>query len=134
MSNQTIPNLPSAIALTGADFIQIVQNGVSLRATIQQFISLMIPTGGATVSPVVSFQQITTTSAVALQSHAYSNGVVLKAASDNAGFVYVGGVGVTTSTGYPLAAGEPISYGVANSNQVYIVGADALQVVKVTGN
>ena len=90
--------------------------------------------GGGATGALTSFQQTTTTGDVALASHTYQNGVVLTALSSNAGTVYVGGSGVTTGAGYPLAPGQSISYGVANSNQVHIIGSDAAEVVAVTGN
>ena len=81
-----------------------------------------------------SFQQTTTTSAVALATNSYKLGIVITALTTNGGTVYVGGSGVTTGTGYALVAGQSISYAVNNSNLVYILGSDATQVVAVTGN
>lgn len=36
MANTTIPNLPMAISLSGAEQMEIVQSGVSKRATVSQ--------------------------------------------------------------------------------------------------
>jgi len=88
-----------------------------------------VPGGVAT-----TFRQTTTTSAAALASHAFSSGFTVKALSTNAAIVYVGGSGVTSSTGYPLSAGDSISYTLANSGSVYIVGGNTTDVVAVTGN
>ena len=75
-----------------------------------------------------------TTSAVALPSQALANGVVITAATANTGTVYVGPSGVTSSTGYPLAAGVSISYAVANLSSIYIIGTNGTDVVAFTGN
>ncbi len=90
--------------------------------------------GGATSGPIVSFRQTSTASAVALPSNALTNGIVCTAASTNTGTAYLGGSGETTSTGYPLAAGYSISYGVNNSNLVYLIGSDTSKVIACTGN
>lgn len=92
------------------------------------------PTAGATTRTVVAFRQTCSTSAVQMASNALSNGAVIKALSTNSGTAYIGRTGVTTSTGYPLAAGEAISYGVANTSQLYLICSDATSVVAVTGN
>jgi hypothetical protein len=88
----------------------------------------------ATTSPVVSFAQTTTTSAVALPNNTLTNGLICTAGKSNSGTVYVGGAGVTSSNGYPLAGGQSISFGVANSNQVYIVGSDSSETIVCVGN
>lgn len=91
-------------------------------------------------NPPVSFYQVTTTSAVALPSHALYNGLVCTAAAANTGTVYVGGSTVTAGTGtvatagYPLKAGNSISYGTSNSNLVYIVGSDSSEGLNCTGS
>ncbi len=85
-------------------------------------------------STIASGQQTTTTSAAALPSQALVNGIVITAASANTGTVYVGPSGVTSSTGYPLAAGQSISYAVANLSAISIVGTNATDVVAFTGN
>lgn len=90
--------------------------------------------GGATSGAVVSFHQTTTASAVALGSHTYTNGIVIQALTANSLAICTGGTGVTTSTGYCLSPGQAISYGVANSNQVFIVGSNTSDIVQVTGN
>ena len=52
MANTTIPNLPMAISLSGAEQIEIVQAGVSKRATLSQISTAMIgyPLAGIAVS------------------------------------------------------------------------------------
>ncbi|CAL4866743.1 hypothetical protein MMA231_00987 [Asticcacaulis sp. MM231] len=83
---------------------------------------------------VVSFQQTCTTSAVALAANDFSNGFVVTALSTNTGTVYIGGSGVSASTGYPLVAGQSIAYGAANASQGYIICTNAADKVGVTGN
>jgi len=90
--------------------------------------------GGTTTGAVSSFQQTVTSTAAALPSDTFTNGVVLTAGSANTGQVCVGGSVVTTATGYCLKAGYSISYGVANSNQIYIVDSTAGDTVQGTGN
>lgn len=54
-------------------------------------------------------------------------GVRLKAAAGNTEPVFVGGFGVTTSTGYPLAAGEELPIPVGNATDVYAICASGGQ-------
>lgn len=93
-----------------------------------------IDTSGVTPAPVVSFQQTAATSAAALQGNTFTNGVVCTAKTSNTGTIYVGGSGVTTAAGYPLSAGQSISYGVGNSNQISIIGTNTTDVLACTGN
>ena len=85
-------------------------------------------------SSVASARQTCATSAAALPTLALVNGVAVKALAANVTTVYVGGPGVTTSTGYPLAPGEAISYGASNQNGVYLVCSNATDIVAFTGN
>ena len=96
----------------------------------------MAPSGGGGVyaTGIYSGQQTVTTSAVALPSQALANGVVITAATANTGTVYVGPSGVTSSTGYPLAAGQSISYALANLSSIYIIGTNTTDAVAFTGN
>jgi len=64
MANTTIPNLPPAIAVTGAELIEIVQGGVSKRATIAQ-----VGSGGLTLPvPIADGGTGQTTAAAAIQA------------------------------------------------------------------
>ena len=83
---------------------------------------------------IYSGQQTCAASAAALPSQTLANGVVVTAKSTNTGTVYVGPLGVTSSTGYPLAAGQSISYAVANLSSVYIVDSVTTDAVAFTGN
>lgn len=90
-----------------------------------------VTTSGA---PIVSTQQTCSLTAIPLPAGAYQTGVVVQALTTNTGTVYVGGPGVTTSTGYPLVAGQAISYAAANSANIYIICTVASDAVSATGN
>jgi len=52
----------------------------------------------------------------------------------NAGTVYVGNAGVTSSTGYPLAAGQSISFAAANASIIYLLSTVSGDIVAFAGN
>ena len=54
-----------------------------------------------------------------------SRSVVIVAPSGNAGTVYIGPSGVTTSTGLPLAAGDNISLDGGGLEDIYVRGTEA---------
>ena len=81
---------------------------------------------GPTPAAVIAGQQTATASAAALPSNALQVGVVMK--------IYVGPSGVTAASGYPLTAGEAISYAVSNTNVIYIIGSNTTDVLAFTGN
>jgi hypothetical protein len=87
-----------------------------------------------TTAAVASAQQTCTTSAVQLPNQAYTNGFVATALTTNTGTVYIGGSGVTTSTGYPLKPGQSIAYNAANSNQAYLICDGNSDKITITGN
>jgi len=90
------------------------------------------PSGSSALPAAIYGNQITATvTAAALGSQALQNGVTIQALSTNSEIVYVGPAGVTSATGYPLAAGQAIAYNVANISSVYIVGTGT---VAWTGN
>jgi hypothetical protein len=45
MASVQIPNLPPVISLSGAEQLEVVQAGVSSRATVQQIAQLFVPQG-----------------------------------------------------------------------------------------
>lgn len=53
MSVAQIPNLPAAIALAGNEQLEVVQNGVSCRATVSQIVAL-----ASGVAPSVTQKQL----------------------------------------------------------------------------
>jgi hypothetical protein len=109
---------------TGATFP--VSGSVSVTGTVN--------TAASNPSAIYSGQQTCNITVAALPAQALVNGVVVKALKTNTATVYLGGSAVTTSTGYPLAAGEAISYAVANLSDVYLICQNATDVVAITGN
>lgn len=73
-----------------------------------------VPTGTA--------EAIATTQAV--------HSVTIKALSTNTVAVYIGGTGVTTTTGFELLAGESISLDVSNLATVFCISGSAAQVIR----
>lgn len=51
-------------------------------------------------------------------------GIIVKADDSNTGNIYVGGSGVTTSSGFKLQAGQGISFEIDDASKVYVI-ADA---------
>ena len=101
-----------------------------------------LPAGTNTIGTVlgplpaapVTGQQTLTTSAAALPANALQNGLAVTALSTNTGMVYVGAAGVTSATGYPLAAGQSISFAVANASGISIIGSVAGDKIAFAGN
>jgi hypothetical protein len=94
--------------------------------------------GGVTTQPtgfgsLVEFQQAVTASAAALPSNA-AHSFCVKALPTNALTVYLGGSGVTTSTGYPLQPGDWFCYQLSNTNLVYVIASSTGSSVSITGN
>lgn len=79
-------------------------------------------------------QQTVTTSAVALSAGALSEGVVLESLSTNTVSIFVGGTGVTTSTGYELTPGSSIGVSISNTNKIFVICASSSPVVTWLGS
>jgi hypothetical protein len=97
-----------------------------------------LPTSTPTPSVAVAGQYRLTASAAPIGSAALVNGVVVKAKSANAGSVWVGGAGVTTTddgtgAGYKLSPGEAASFAVSNIGAIYAIGT-ANDVLYFEGN
>lgn len=60
-------------------------------------------------------------------------GFTVKALAANTGTVYLGASGVTSSTGYPLAAGESVYVPFDDPSRMFCVGSAASQVVAILG-
>lgn len=58
---------------------------------------------------------------IVVASNPACNGVLVKAMPLNTGIVYVGLVGVTTVTGYPLEGGDTVTIPVDDANKVYAI-------------
>lgn len=128
------------------DIIVIVADGVTYKIAWSVFMGSVVDTltngtarfGGANPTTIYTDQQTVTATATALTSQALINGVVITAATTNAGNVFVGGSGVTTTdtgsgSGYKLQPGQSISFGVTNCSAIYIIGT-AADIVYVAGN
>lgn len=74
------------------------------------------------------------TSAVQLTAGAVTQGVNIKAPSENTGNLYVGITGVTTSNGYPLAPGDSTFVACDNANRIYVISDTAAQAVGWIGS
>jgi hypothetical protein len=85
-------------------------------------------------NPISSGAQACSTTATALPGGALTNGLVLTADSSNAGKIYVGGSSVTTATGYPLAAGQSISYGSTSPSMIFMICQNTTDTLHFTGN
>lgn len=83
-----------------------------------------IGTVGTTSAVVNVGQKTVNTSAVQISSSSTvpTNGIIVRALAGNSAPIYVGGSGVTTSTGYELCVGESISF-TCNLNTLYIISA-----------
>ena len=58
-----------------------------------------------------------------------NDGVRVKALAGNSGTVYVGASGVTTSTGWPLTAGQEVLFPVQTANAIWAIASASSQVV-----
>ncbi len=79
-------------------------------------------------------QQTVTTTAAALPNQALVNGIVVQALSANTGTVHVGAAGVTSASGYPLSAGQTVSFGVTNADAIHVLGENATDGVAFAGS
>lgn len=81
-----------------------------------------VGTVGTTSAAVNVGQQTVNTTAVQISASSTvpTNGIIIKALSTNAASLFVGGSGVTTSTGYELVPGEAVSFS-CNLNTLYII-------------
>jgi hypothetical protein len=108
---QSVPGTPQTTALT----IQGNASGVPVpvSGTITPSIATTFFTG----------QKTSTGTAVAISgsSQPLTNGVIVQALSTNMGLVYIGGSGVTSSTGFQLQPGQATSIAINNTNAVYVI-------------
>lgn len=90
-------------------------------------------------NPVQSTGLTCTGSVQQLPAGTFQNGFVVIAGLSNAGTIWIGGSNVnstagTGGAGYPLAAGQPISYGTGNSANVYVICTNSGDTLAITGN
>ena len=135
-------NIASVSGVTTTNLTQVggvtlgapVNYGTSPGAVKVQGVNAYVTNFPAVPATIYSGQQTSTLAAVALPAQALVNGIVITARLTNTGTSYIGPAGVTTSNGYPLAAGQSISYAVTNLNAVYIIGTNTTDVIAFTGN
>lgn len=100
------------------------ERGANVNASNQLSVSVDNTTlkVGTTSAAVNVGQQTVNTTAVQLNASATTptNGIIVRALSTNSASIFVGGSGVTTSTGYELVAGESISF-TCVLNTLYII-------------
>jgi hypothetical protein len=120
MANKQIPNLPVAIALSGTEQLEVVQAGVSSRATTAQVAQLASPFSGNPLQPSMG--------GTGISSYAIGDLIVATGATTLARFADVatgnvllsGGVGVIPSYGKVTLTGHvsgilPVANGGTNS-------------------
>jgi hypothetical protein len=78
---------------------------------------------------LITGQKAVTATAAALPPNVLTRGITVEAKSTNTAVIYVGGPGVTTSTGLELPAGAAVTLQVANSNAIYVVAVSTGQTV-----
>lgn len=83
---------------------------------------------------LVNNQQTVTTSAVALTSGALTEGVILESLSTNTVSIFVGGAGVTTSTGIELQPGASLGVAIDDVSKIYVRCASGSPVVTWLGS
>lgn len=95
-----------------------------------------IPVTAATPSTLGSGSATVATAGTAVQlPNQAAAGVTIRANTANTGTIYLGASAVTSSNGFPLAAGEAVSLDVANLNTVYVnatVNGEGIRFVWVT--
>lgn len=107
----TVSSITNPVAVTGT-FWQSTQP-VSIASTVAT--SEVAPTTVAHAAVTV------TTAGTRVQFAANTaKSIVVKAASANTGIIYVGGSGVTSANGFPLAAGDTVSLDINNTNVVWV--------------
>lgn len=81
---------------------------------------------GTTSASVNVGQTTSGTTAVQLDasSIASTNGILVQALSTNTASVFIGGSGVTTSTGFELQAGQAVPFTCNNITNLYVVGSN----------
>lgn len=95
-------------------------------------ISAILPSGIKSKKQVIQSGATSPASLAAMQAF---TGIVVKAGYSNAEIIWVGGPDMLLdgTNGYPLKAGEAISYVVADASAIYITGS-ANDLIYYTGN
>lgn len=85
-------------------------------------------------STIINGQQTVTTSPMALSTNALSEGIIIEALSTNTVSVFIGGSGVSTSTGIELQPGASVSAAISNVNKLFVICASGSPVVSWLGS
>lgn len=95
-------------------------------ATNGAWVNVKTGTVGTTSAVINVGQQTVSTTAVQVSASSTvpTNGIIIQALSTNAGSIFVGGSGVTTSTGFELVAGQAMSF-TCNLNTIFIRSASS---------
>lgn len=92
--------------------------GVSGTVTADPPVSASLLTGQVKIATANTAEQFTAASTPLTQ------GILVQALGANVGKVYVGDIGVTSSTGWELQPGQPVEWPVNNVDLLYVVGAN----------
>lgn len=98
------------------------------------FLISIVSVGPTLPTALVNNQQTVTTSAVALPAGALTEGVILESLSTNTASIFVGGVGVTTSTGIELLPGGMLGVAISDTGTIYVICASASPVITWLGS
>jgi hypothetical protein len=112
VTQATAANLNATVVGTGTFAVQAALNaGTNAIGTV-----------GTTSAVVNVGQKTVNTTAVQLSASSTvpTNGIIIQALSTNSASIFVGGSGVTTSTGFELVAGQAMSF-TCNLNTLYII-------------
>lgn len=131
---------PSTVAVTQSTSPWVVSNGGTFAVQVSAALPsgtnvighIIVDSGTITANPalastVIVGQKKITASAVQLGSNVLTNGVIFTALSTNAGNIFIGGSGVTTTVdgtgnGYILEPGASVSAAISNTNLYYVIG------------
>ena len=84
MANTTITNLPVAVTITGNEYLEVVQNGTSVRITTEQIAALVSAAGTVTqinTSDPITGGPITSAGTISLKSQSVTNNFLAPMAS-----------------------------------------------------
>ena len=90
---------------------------------------------GGLPDAVIYIKSTVGTSAAALASSAPADSLTFLADASNSASIVLGiASSVTTSTGFPLAAGASVSLKISNSNLIYAISGSSSQVLHTIGS
>lgn len=114
-----VNQVPSLLAVSTADGRTIV----TLEADPTTHGLQVTTTSTLSAAPVYGQKTVAVTNtAVVLQTHALTTGVIVQALAGNVGNVVIGDASVTTANGFQLQPGQATSAAVTNTNALYVNG------------